>query len=81
MNISFPINSINIKEFLNCSLKNINIPNLGMSFKKFKILTDLKKEAVKLPPSMAKSPNNFFWFAFLRIFSSMVFSLISLIEI
>jgi hypothetical protein len=42
------------------------------------ILTDLKKEAVKLPPSIAKSPNNLFWFAFLRIFSSIVFSLINL---
>lgn len=43
-------------------------------------LTDLKNEAVKLPPSMARSPNNLFWFAFLRIFSSMVFSLINLIK-
>lgn len=25
-----------------------------------KLLTDLKKEAVKLPPSIAKSPNNLF---------------------
>uniref|UniRef100_A0A2M3ZPD8 Putative secreted peptide n=1 Tax=Anopheles braziliensis TaxID=58242 RepID=A0A2M3ZPD8_9DIPT len=35
----------------------------------------LKYAVVKLPPSIARSPSMRFWFAFLRMFSSIVFSL------
>ena len=36
--------------------------------------TFLKKSVVKAPPSIAMSPNIFFWLAFFRMFSSTVLS-------
>lgn len=42
------------------------------------MVCSLKKAVVKLPPSIAMSPSILFWFAFFKIFSSTVRSLISL---